>query len=352
MKKRSIEFEVHPYVQFLRDRYNPYMKWIEAQGIPILSGSWIRDARSVELADWERKGGKGAFLTFSDQKVADGYVCEIPPGGNLVPDHHLFEEIVLIVSGRGATSVWYEDSPKHTFEWQRGSLFAIPLNAWYQHFNASGSETARYVSLTSAPVVFEMYRDHNFIFNTRHVFRDRFDGEDPTFFNKAAEYHKEYYGGILHSNFIPDIRNIELVPREARGKGTKNMYIHMAGGAMFAHVSQFPVGRYKKAHRHGPGAHVCMLDSSGYTLMWDEGEKPQRYDWQEGSIISPPAGTWHQHYNTGATPARFVALHANTAVQSEDKGLEQLEFVDEEPFMKEMFVEECAKNGVEVAMDA
>lgn len=349
--KTTIEFKVHPYVQFLRDRYNPYRKWIESQGIPILSGSWISDARTVELADWERKGGRGAFMVFSDQKAADGYVCEIPPGGSLKPDHHLFEEIVLIVSGRGATTVWHEGSPRRTFEWQRGSLFAIPLNAWYQHFNASGSEPVRYVALTSAPVVFEMYRDHDFIFNTEYIFRDRFDPDDPNFFSRPAEYHKDYYGGILHSNFIPDIRNIELVPREARGKGTKNMYIHMAGGAMFAHVSQFPVGRYKKAHRHGPGAHVCMLDSSGYTLMWDEGESPQRYDWHEGSVISPPAGTWHQHYNTGTQPARFVALHANTAAHQESKGTEQLEFEDEEPFMQRMFFEECAKNGVEVGME-
>ncbi len=27
----------------------------------------------------------------------------------------------------------------------------------------------------------------------------------------------------LHSNFIPDIRKINLVPREKRGKGTRNM---------------------------------------------------------------------------------------------------------------------------------
>lgn len=351
-RKATKEFEVHPYVQFLMDRYNAYRTWIESQGIPILSGSWVSDARTVGLADWERKGGKGAFLVFSDQRVADGYVCEIPAGGELRRDRHLFEEIVLIASGRGATTVWYEEEPEQTFEWQRGSLFAIPLNAWYQHFNASASEPVRYIALTSAPLVFEMYRAEDFIFNTRHAFRDRFDPHNPNFFAGAAEVHKDYYGGILHSNFIPDIRNIELVPREARGKGTKNMYIHMAGGAMFAHVSEFPVGRYKKAHRHGPGAHVCMLDSSGYTLMWNEGEQPQRYDWQEGSVISPPAGMWHQHYNTGAEPARFIALHANTAVGHDDKGIEQLEFEDEERFMRKMFVEECAKNGVEAAIEA
>ena len=129
------------------------------------------------------------------------------------------------------------------------------------------------------------------------------------------------------------------------------MYIHMSGSVMLAHVSQFPVGRYKKAHRHGPGAHVFLLDSTGYTLMWNEGEKPERYDWHEGTCISPPAGTWHQHYNTGNEPCKFVALHANTAVQREEKGVEQIEFEEVDESMKRMYAEECAKNGVKVDMD-
>ena len=141
------------------------------------------------------------------------------------------------------------------------------------------------------------------------------------------------------------------MPREKRGKGTRNMYIHMSGSAMLAHVSQFPVGRYKKAHRHGPGAHVFLLDSTGYTLMWNEGEAPERYDWHEGTCISPPAGAWHQHYNTGTQPCKFVALHANTAVQGEERGVEQLEFEEVDESMKKMYAEECAKNGVKVDMD-
>ena len=250
--------------------------------------------------------------------VADAYIAEIDPGKSTKPQRQLYEEIITVAAGRGATTVWYEGTAKRVFEWERGSTFAIPLNAWHQHHNASGSDPCRYFALTSQPVAFELFRDPEFIFNTNYMFKDRFDPGDPEFFSKEGHYLTEYYGGILHSNFIPDIRKINLVPREKRGKGTRNMYIHMSGSAMLAHVSQFPVGRYKKAH--------------------------------EATCISPPAGTWHQHYNTGKEPCKFVALHANTAVQREERGVEQIEFEDEDDSMRKLYEQECAKNGVRVDM--
>lgn len=344
--KATKEFAVHPYVQFMEDRYAPYREWLKAEGLPVVSGSYVADARSLELGEWTRRGGRGAYLSFSDQLAADAYICEIPPGQSLNPQRQLFEEIILVASGRGASSVWQTGSPKRTFEWQRGSLFAVPLNAWHQHFNASGSQPARFIALTSAPAVFELYRDPQFIFGTDHAFKDRFDPGQEDFFSQPGRTLTEYYGGILHSNFVSDVRQIELVPRERRGKGNRNMYIHQAGGTVFAHISQFPVGTYKKAHRHGPGAHVCLIDSTGYTLMWKDGETPQRYDWAEGSILSPPAATWHQHFNTGKEPCRFVALHASIAVQREEGGVEQIEFEDEDQQLRKIYVEECARNGI------
>ena len=56
----------------------------------------------------------------------------------------------------------------------------------HEHFNTSGDEPARLVSLTSQPVAFEMYRDPEFIFGTEHKFLDRFDPGDPDFFSQPA----------------------------------------------------------------------------------------------------------------------------------------------------------------------
>jgi quercetin dioxygenase-like cupin family protein len=356
-RKTEIEFQTHSYVIYMKDKYDAYQNWLKEENLPAYNGEFVQDVRELELGDWPRRKGRGAYLEFRDQHVSEAYVCEIPAGGSLTPQRQMYEEIIVVADGHGATTLWWDDnSPRHTFEWTRGSLFAIPLNCNYEHINTSGTEPARFMALTDAPVTWELYRDPNFIFNSNYQFRDRFDPDISDFYSKPGKYLTEYYGGILDTSFIADLRQVQLVPRAKRGAGTMNMYIHLAGSTMFAHISEFPVGTYKKAHRHGPGAHIYTLDSTGYTLMWKDGEEPKRFDWSEGSVISPSAGYWHQHYNTGKEPAKFVALHASVALGGDaekgdsTKGLEQIDFQYEDSALREMYIEECRKNGVEVKM--
>ncbi len=72
-----------------------YQKWTESQGIPIHSESSIPNLKEVEVGDWKRLGARGAFIIFS--AVADtnsAYILEVYPGGSVLPERHLYEEIV------------------------------------------------------------------------------------------------------------------------------------------------------------------------------------------------------------------------------------------------------------------
>ena len=58
-----------------------YEKWVRGEGIPIYTGFFVEDLRTLAVEPWERKGGLGAFINLEGTgQTNDAYVCEIPPG--------------------------------------------------------------------------------------------------------------------------------------------------------------------------------------------------------------------------------------------------------------------------------
>src|SRR5262245_12392152 len=117
---------------------SPYERWKEAEGLPTARGYFVKNLLKLELAPWKSSGaGSAAVINLEGTGgFNDAYVAEIPPGKSLKPHKHLFEETIYILKGQGATSVWLDENKKQTFEWHAGSYFAIPMNAWHEHFNA------------------------------------------------------------------------------------------------------------------------------------------------------------------------------------------------------------------------
>jgi oxalate decarboxylase/phosphoglucose isomerase-like protein (cupin superfamily) len=344
--------------KFATEKDTPYTRWVRGEGLDIISAHYVRNLRTVELKPWARRGGKGVFINHEASRTSnDCYVCEIAPGGKLAPQRQLFEEMILVLDGRGSTSVWNDAGQRITFEWKAGALFAIPLNAWHQHFNGSGQEAARYVAVTNMPPVMNLYEDVEFLFNTPYDFKGRFAGEPDYFSNKG-----EQKGLLLETNFVADAVNLPLISAKERGAGGGHIRFNMAKGSMNSHISQFPIGTYKKGHRHGPGAHVIILSGEGYSLMWPEGEEPRRYDWEVGTMIVPPNMWFHQHFNTGTTPSRYLAFkHEVVSIRNAQGvpkawismriGGDQIDYADEKPFVRTMFAEELAKHGLKPKMD-
>lgn len=333
---------------------SPYSEWADKEGVPIIGGLMVQNIRGdLPMKMWPRKGVKGAFVRLlGGEGSMDAYIIEIPPTGQTLPERYMFEEEVVVLSGRGATSVWVEGGKKQTFEWQEGSIFSPPLNSWRQHFNGTPDQPVRLLVVSNAPVVFNLFRSTHFIFNCDHVFKDRFNSEEDYFSGKGEALPNI----IWRSNFVPDIMDFALQGYSWRGAGGSGIMFEMANNTIQSHIAQFPVGTYKKAHRHGPGAHILILSGKGYSLMWKEGEPKEKLDWQPGSLFAPPDMWFHQHFNSGAEPARYFAIHYGYwRILTEDLGPEsmhtelgnEIAYEGEDDDVLDIFRSELAKSGTQ-----
>ena len=353
---------------------DPYLDWIAKEGLKVSEDYGI-DLFTVETGDWPRTGVKGAAVHLKGRgDFCNMFVLDIPPGGSTSPQRHLYEDVVYVLEGRGSTQIAFSDGTKRSFEWGPKSLFAIPLNARHRFFNASGSERALLVSTTNMPLVMNTFHNEDFVF-----------GVDFDFIDRAGK--REYYSGegdlitvrpgnhMWETNYVPDLAGIELKSWGDRGAGGTNIMFVLADGTMHAHISEMPVGTYKKGHRHGPSFHVMCVSGHGYSLLWYEGDKDfLRIDWKHGVVFPPADKQFHQHFNTSQSPARYLATAVGglryptmlsqrrslLGVKPGDKGAvstsikeggDQIEYEDQDPRIHRIWLEEMTKKGVEPKMD-
>ncbi|MGH7930264.1 MAG: cupin, partial [Candidatus Binatia bacterium] len=84
-----------------------YVRWMKSQGLPIHLGHGMADLRTLEVATSARMGGKAAFIQLHGmQGITGGYIGEIAPGDALKAERHLYEEVICILNGQGATELW------------------------------------------------------------------------------------------------------------------------------------------------------------------------------------------------------------------------------------------------------
>ena len=345
----------------------PYARWAEEQKIPIVEDFAV-DLLSVETAPWDRLGVPAALVHLHGRgDFVNVVVSEIPPGGSTEPQKHLFEEVVYVLAGRGNTVVEDGAGRQHSFEWGTRSLFGLPLNGRYRHFNASGTEPARLASVTSMPLAINMFHREQFLFDTEWDFTERF-GDDNRFEGEGDFVGVAPGRHMWETNFVPDLAAFELPAWAARGEGSRNLKFVLADATMHAHVSEMPVGTYKKGHRHGPDFHVFTVFGHGYSLLWYAGDEDfKRIDWRHGVVYAPPDQMFHQHFNTSSDPARYLAVaygglrypfteerrrHFLAVDKSVDVGGRQIDYEDEDPRIRQIYLAEMDSQGLTPAMPA
>lgn len=353
---------------------DPYLDWLKNEGIPVVEDFGVH-LPAVETRPWARLGVNGAAVHLKGRgDFVSMFVLDLAPGAASEPQRHLYEEVIYVLSGRGSTVIESADGTKHSFEWGPRSLFAIPLNTRYRHFNGSGAERARLAATTNLPAVLNMFHNEAFVFDNPYRFDERL-GQSKYFSGEGDFVPVRPGQHMWETNFVPDLGAIELKAWDQRGKGSKNIMFILADGTMHAHISEMQVGTYKKAHRHGPDFHVMCVTGQGYSLLWYEGDDDwHQVRWTHGTVFAPPDRMFHQHFNTSADPARYLATafgslrypfteakrralmgsgdgdQQGAVARSVKLGGDQIELEDQSPRIHALYVEETRKNGVEVAI--
>jgi len=354
-----------------------YQEFIRGEGIPIhFDVTGVADITALPRRPWPRTGGLGTFIelkgTFQSERGM--FVCEIPGGKALEVQRHLYEQFALILQGRGAAEIWRENGSKRVFEWGPGSLFAPPKNTYYRLYNG-GQEPVIFFAITTAPKVMNGLDEIEFVFNCKHDFAERYDGHDDYFRQTQNRVRRGRYNTAMwYTNFIDDVRKEFLDDYEQKVAGGHHTLYRMAGGFPSGHISEWPVGRYHKAHYHGPGAVLVGLKGMGYVNLWPKelgihpwqdghADEVVQVQWGPNSIYAPPDGWFHQHMSTGKMPARHVACYGGsnplaTARDRDDSGVvtsareggRMIEYEDEDPEVRRYFIEANAMEGVECTM--
>jgi len=355
-------------------RTSAYEEWIKKEGIPIYRGQVIPSLLKLELGPWKRLGARGAYVVLDGtQGVVDSFVLEMPVGGQTHPEKHFFEENIMILSGEGETQIWVNDSDKkQTVRWKRGSVFAPPLNSWHQHFN-TGQEPTRFVTVTNAPFLMDFFHNAELLFNIEADISSRYKGEanyfDPEISRDFAPYKGKHSLSVV--NMIRDARSARL-NTAGQGYGDIDRHFILSSNRTGTHIESFPVGTYERGHRHRPGATIIFLSGTGYSLYWPKelgnspftdgkGDQVYKVDWQDGTIFVPADQWYHQHFNTGKEPARFIKLGSPRVgggnvvfkmlakTRREESGY-MIRYGEEDPEIRKMFEADLKRNGGSLKM--
>ncbi|MFC2072964.1 cupin domain-containing protein [Chloroflexota bacterium] len=339
-----------------------YQQWVESLELPIHKGYYIEDLRTVEMGWWEERGCNGAFIQMLGQEgVAETRITGIPPGKTTQPWKFALDEAFYVLEGKGLATVWgAEKGARKTFEWKEHSLFLIPRQGFCQLTNAQGNKPATLLSYNYLPFAMQAVDDPGFFFNNPYVSSQGDVSDD--FYSEAKLQSKwtEKRGDSIrwHGNFFPDMRvwdKLNSQQKGFRGANARSVQIQFPNWTGWAHMAVFPSRTYKKAHRHGPARFIVIPVGEGYSVFWGGGygEEKERIfiPWHEASCLTPPDRWFHQHFNVGTTPARYLAFHPPDIFWGHSEGVEdrdrdQIEYPDEDPWVRQTFEKELAKRGL------
>lgn len=293
-----------------------YDRFMEDDVPGVLRAAGVASLHAVERGLWRRIAGRGRYLQLYGTEGGLGTaLIEVPASAGLRPEKHLFEELLFVLDGRGTTELWLEgDAERVMFEWQPGSLFAIPPNALHRLVNATNAP-ALLLSLTTAPALINAIGDIDAIFANPYRFRARFDAETGQAFDDV-EPDPVRGLAICRTSLVPDAVHCDLPLDNRQSPGWRQLEAAMAGSALSSIIGEHRPGRYGRAQLRPADTVSLCLRGTGFCHLW-----PQRLGptpWQDGQgaevlhmALQPGTligggGMFVQSFNTGPGPLRLL----------------------------------------------
>jgi hypothetical protein len=92
--------------------------------------------------------------------------------------------------------------------------------------------------------------------------------------------------------------------------GAQGAFIELngCGGLQGVYVIEVPGAGAITAEKHMYEELFYVLEGRGTTEIWsgDDATKKQTFEWQPGSLFSPPLNTWHRIVNATSSPALLL----------------------------------------------
>jgi gentisate 1,2-dioxygenase len=269
----------------------------------------------VEMAETSRGTRVGVYVGADGDRPTrsmDALAHEIDPGVVSTIHRHSWDAMLFVVAGWGWTEI---DGQR--IEWGPGDSLHLPAWAWHRSGN-DGSETARYLSFSSEPLLATMGmsvledRGHTPVGDLpgRPAYTPAVEGADP-YARRVRRLGREQdkrRSGRLHTSWD----DLELLPTP---RGTRTTFLldraigYEASGITMA---MFEIGpnRGQSMHRHPGEAWLYVVEGEGHSYLGTEPEGGQNYPWKKGDIIVVDHFLWHQHFNDSPdSTAKVVRIH-------------------------------------------
>jgi len=351
-----------PHPKMLLD---PYATWAAKEGVPVTEDFGV-DLLAVPTAPWPRFGIDGGLVHLKGRgDFVSVFVLDLAAGAKSAPQKHLFEEVVYVLSGHGNTTIETSDGRKHSFEWGPKSLFALPLNARYQHFQFERART-RAARLDQQSRAHAQSVPQRILCVRQRVRVSRTPGRGEVF-QRGRRVHSGAAGPQhVGDQFRPGSRRLRAqgVGAARRGRVEHDVHPrrrhyarpHLADAGRYLQKGASPRSRFPRLRRHRARFLAAVVrDEKDFV----------RIDWKHGWVFAPPDQMFHQHFNTAPDPARYLAIafgslrYPFTAdkrrvflgmdVSVKDGGC-QIEYEHQDPRIHGIYLEELAKHRVPSGM--